>query len=469
MGIIGMVLNRKYRIDRLLGEGGFGVVYAATHLLLDEARALKFLRIEGMKDKEAALKRFLREAKLGSNLSHPGFVRVHEVEMWDATPYVVMELLNGQSLGERLAQRGRLAPTETLAIAIQVADALRVAHAHEIQHRDLKPDNLFLCDDGQTKVLDFGIARFASALRITRSGMIVGTPRYMAPEQIMTGHDIDARVDVYALGAVVYTCLAGKKPFFGFADDMSLLARIGQGLRPEPIDQAAPELPESICALISKAMHPDRNERYSSAEDFKRAAEACLSDAKHVRLGPSDPTFQEMPSPSPTPKSGKVLSWNVGGISTIAELHESDLQSGPGGGTVSVAAAARDDSAKAETKAARLHKAGHRPSVAVIVWSIAALCVSALAIAALVWYASRKSMQTAATLPAATPPTSPSPPRNVAPPIQPPAPAERSTTGLSAPQETTDRRHGAKPAKRKAAGAKRRTNPEAPANPFEEE
>jgi len=277
-GIVGTVINQKYRVDRIVGAGGYGVVYAATHLLLKQERALKFLRVEGLKDKENALERFLREAQIGTTLAHPGIARVYEVEMWGSTPYVVMELLHGQSLRERLRAVGHGLPwRDMLSIGIQAADALAAAHAREILHRDIKPDNLYLCDDGTTKVVDFGIAFLASAAKITRTGTVVGTPRYMAPEQIIPNSSIDERVDVYALGAVLYTSIAGRRPFGDIRDELPLLTTIAQRQRPIDIQALEPSLPDQVVALVRKAMDPERDKRFASMVELKHAAEECLS------------------------------------------------------------------------------------------------------------------------------------------------------------------------------------------------
>jgi len=297
LGLIGTILNGLYRVDALIGTGGFGVVYSATHAHLDQPRALKFLHVEGLKDKESALKRFIREAQVGVTLSHPGIVRVYEYQMWGATPYVVMELLRGQSLRERLDDEGPMRWPEALRLAIRISDALAAAHALQILHRDLTPGNVFLCEDGMTKVLDFGIALIATATRITRTGLVVGTPWYMAPEQGDPKSTLDRRVDVYSLGGIVYRAITGAKPFDEIADTYQLLAMLTRREQAFDAKKVPASVPASVVALIRKALSPDREGRFGSMIEFRQAAERCLGETRTLRASPTEPTLQASVTP----------------------------------------------------------------------------------------------------------------------------------------------------------------------------
>jgi len=307
--LIGTILNGKYLLERLVGSGGFGVVYAARHVLINELRAIKLLRVEGMRDKEGVITRFFREAKVGITLSHPGIVRVFELEMWGATPYLVMELLEGESLRERLREKGRLSAAETCGIGIAVADALAAAHALNVLHRDLKPDNVHLGPKGSVKLLDFGVAHFGSgASKVTKTGTFLGTPRFMSIEQVMSML-LDPRADVYAVGLLLYCCVAGKKPFADLEEDMAICAAIARGVKPiENLRELVPGLPEKLLLIIERATETDRERRFATMVELKQALDDCL-----LALAGS-PAAE--PAPTPAPRS--MQQWDVHLPATVA-------------------------------------------------------------------------------------------------------------------------------------------------------
>src|SRR5262245_8671680 len=207
-----------YRIERTLGQGGMGVVYAAHDERLDRPVALKMIGVLAPDDQ--ARKRFAREARAAARINHPHVCQIYEVGEDGGDPFIAMELLAGESLSERLA-RGTLPLAETVTASLQVLDALEALHAQGLVHRDLKPSNVFLCPRG-VKLLDFGLARPVDASlvedvthsRLTRSGVVVGTPQYMSPEQVY-GNEVDARSDVFAAGTIVFEMLAGRPAFGG--------------------------------------------------------------------------------------------------------------------------------------------------------------------------------------------------------------------------------------------------------------
>ncbi|MEJ7735246.1 MAG: serine/threonine-protein kinase [Polyangiaceae bacterium] len=218
----GDVVGGKYQLTRILGEGGMGQVWVARNNTLDAEVALKLIRRE-IAAAEAST-RLLQEARTAARLGHPSIVRVFDYGISErGDPYIVMELLRGESLGDLLARKRRLRAVDAVRTLLPVASALVAAHAEGIVHRDLKPDNIFLVEDGDgtvlPKVVDFGIAKFKQspdAQRVTLTGAIVGSPDYMSPEQARGKHDdIDERTDIWALCVVLYEAMTGNRPFPG--------------------------------------------------------------------------------------------------------------------------------------------------------------------------------------------------------------------------------------------------------------
>jgi eukaryotic-like serine/threonine-protein kinase len=214
--LLGAVIDGRYEVLEVLGEGGMGTVYRARHAALGRSFAIKALRRDLAQDSELAA-RFIQEAKAAAAVSHPSVVQITDFgALPSGQPYFVMELLEGRTLSRILREQGSLPPERAARIARQVAEALAAAHAVGIIHRDLKPDNVQIAVGAgaheMVKVLDFGLAKVAGASRLTRQGMVFGTPHYMSPEQA-AGEPIDHRVDIYALGVVLYELLTGRLPF----------------------------------------------------------------------------------------------------------------------------------------------------------------------------------------------------------------------------------------------------------------
>jgi serine/threonine-protein kinase len=258
---VGTVVDGKYRVDRILGKGGMGVVYACMHLALERPVALKFLHPRLTEHREI-VGRFMREARATSRLSHPNVVDVRDVDVLpDGSVYMVLELLEGESLASYLERVGRLSLAETLELLLPVMDALAVAHAAGIVHRDVKPENVFLARVGDRvvpKVLDFGIAKLADAesQSSTATGSVLGTPLYMAPEQAMgRTSEIGACSDVWSMGVMVYECLTGELPF-EVADDATPAAIVMSVMtgRIAKIEEKRPDLPPAFAALVGRAL-----------------------------------------------------------------------------------------------------------------------------------------------------------------------------------------------------------------------
>jgi len=276
----GTVFEAKYRIERLLGRGGMGEVYAATHTLLDKLVAVKVLLPEYATD-AAMVSRMTREARAASATGHPNIALVTDMGWTGDRPFIVMEMVNGETLESRI-ERGPVPVDLALTWMDQILDALEAVHAKDLIHRDLKPANLMLTPSRNgalsIKVLDFGISKSTQAeadgTGHTGTGQIVGTPRAMAPEQARALSDLDARADVHAAGSVLYTMLTGSPPFAG-PTVMAVLARLLEG-RFEPASALNTSVPPVLDAVIAKALAVERDHRYPSA----RAMRLALADVR---------------------------------------------------------------------------------------------------------------------------------------------------------------------------------------------
>jgi serine/threonine-protein kinase len=273
----GVVVAETYEITRLLGQGGMGAVWEAKHLRLPGKRVVIKVLLFGATD-ATMLARFRREAEIGSRLGHPNIVQVLDFNnLPDGTPYIVLELLQGESLASRLL-RGPLPLEQVKSIVTQVGSALAAAHREGVVHRDLKPDNVFLCPTdlgGEVrdvvKVLDFGISKIrGSNTVLTQDAALLGTPQYMAPEQATGRNDeIDARTDVFAFGAMTFEMLAGKPPFTG--DTLAAVIHAIVYTATPPLATLATETPQAIVAAVERAMEKNRDARFPDVNSFVKA------------------------------------------------------------------------------------------------------------------------------------------------------------------------------------------------------
>jgi eukaryotic-like serine/threonine-protein kinase len=267
--LTGTVLGGKYRIGRKIGSGGIGVVYAAEHVTLGHEVAVKVLRGAAARD-GGEIARLRREAYIQVHVEHPNVARVLDLDqMSDGSVYVVMERLVGRSLADRLSREGLLTPGQAVTIFTQVCRALDAAHKKGAVHRDLKPGNVFLCDDGNAKVLDFGMSKLASAESLTQAGYTLGTPEYMAPEQCI-GAQVESRTDIYALGVLMYEALTGELPIV--AQSRRDLLDLHQRQIPTPMRQRRPDLPipEALDAAVMRCLKKRLNERPKSAAQLEQ-------------------------------------------------------------------------------------------------------------------------------------------------------------------------------------------------------
>jgi serine/threonine-protein kinase len=291
----GSLFGDRFRIERLLGVGGMGSVYAATDLSSDARVALKVMKKASALTDEAG-ERFRREAEILGAADHPGIVGIHGFgQAPDGTAWLAMELLVGETLRERIGREGGMSPAALVPILAAAADALTRAHARGVVHRDLKPDHLFLPADASTpvKILDFGLSRTMGSKKLTKTGTVLGTPRYMSPEQIASAHASDGQSDVYALGVIIYEALTGQSPFVA-SDHGQLLGAILQG-RIEPLEKVRPDLPPALGRVLARAMERDQGARFKTPNEFA----AAFARAAQVEVGaPPEPPRFEAPKPA---------------------------------------------------------------------------------------------------------------------------------------------------------------------------
>ncbi|MFN2533482.1 MAG: serine/threonine-protein kinase [Pyrinomonadaceae bacterium] len=288
-----------YQITSQLGEGGMGVVYEAEDTNLGRRVALKFLT-PAMAGDESLLQRFQREARAASSLNHPNICTIHGIEQCESEHFIVMELLDGESLAD-LIRRGPLDIDSVLKLGVQIADALESAHSKGIVHRDLKPANIFVTSRGQAKILDFGLAKIDKMDRLamtakgdselptavqhkdlTEAGSTLGTVSYMSPEQAR-GQITDARTDIFSIGTVFYQMATGALPFQGETSAVVFDAILNR--EPTPLYQVNPSLPPELGRIIGQALEKDRDLRYQSATELKTALKRLkrdLDSGKHV-------------------------------------------------------------------------------------------------------------------------------------------------------------------------------------------
>jgi len=275
--LVGQYIGRYHILERL-GEGGMATVYKAFDTRLEADVAIKVIRMDELPPKvlDRALKRFAREAKALARLTHPNIVRVIDAGEHEGAPYLVMPYLPGGNLKQVLRERGQLPWQEALQLLIPVARALGYAHRQGMIHRDVKPSNILITEDGELILTDFGIAKILSdedTVDLTGTRGIVGTPEYMAPEQV-TSTAVDARVDIYALGIMLYEMVTGRKPYQADTP-MAVMIKHARDPLPRP-REFVPELPEEVERILLKALAKDPDERYQTADELALALQQVL-------------------------------------------------------------------------------------------------------------------------------------------------------------------------------------------------
>ncbi|HTV18680.1 MAG TPA: serine/threonine-protein kinase, partial [Polyangiaceae bacterium] len=347
------LLGDKYRLVRPLDKGGMGSVWLAEHLALASPVAIKLITADVAKTSDR-LQRFLREARAAAAARSPHVVQILDYGVHEGTPYIVMELLEGESLAERLQRRGRLDTSETELVIRHVSRAITRAHDAGIVHRDLKPANIFITHNEEeevVKIFDFGIAKAAESLggaglgKATRAGSLLGTPYYMSPEQLEGGRRSDHRSDIWAMGVIAFECLLGRLPFSGQGIGGLVLAVCSN---PLPVPSQVGEVPEGFDAWFAHACSRDLARRFSSA----REAALELRRVLGVQLDPS----------SSAPQPSRVETPLEPGVTVDAGGHRRVI-----GGTVAIGAgvlAAAGAWGTPGTAGAVADAAGHAAAVA---------------------------------------------------------------------------------------------------------
>jgi HAMP domain-containing protein len=269
----GQSLGVRYDIKAMLGAGGMGMVYRAVDRELQEVVAIKTLKPELIASDTTALERFKSEIRLARKISHRNVVRTHDLGEARGLYFITMEFVEGTSLKDLVRARGRLPVNVLLPIAKQLCRALEVAHEAGVIHRDIKPQNMVVEGDGTLKVMDFGIARLATRAPqqgLTEAGMVIGTPDYMSPEQLL-GDELDARADIYSAGVVMYECLTGRLPFVA-STPIALIAKVLEETAPAP-HALHDDIPAALSALVMRAMARERDARPANAKALHDALE----------------------------------------------------------------------------------------------------------------------------------------------------------------------------------------------------
>jgi serine/threonine-protein kinase len=311
---IGEVVAERYRIERMLGEGGMGVVYAARHVVIDRDVAVKFLA-PALADDAVVVERFLLEARASGRLRHKHIVEVLDCGADRDRFFLVMEFLHGETLQELIDREGPLSPQTALGLFLPVLDALAFVHARGFLHRDIKPDNIFLAREGDTitpKILDFGITRCVddSRVRLTLPGGTLGTPAYMAPEQALGRKDLTGAVDQFSAAVVLYEMLSGTLP-------QRLVSNLAEAIATRatqpmiPLEQARAGLPAGLVEAVMRALSLDPRARFASIEAFR---DAVAPFASEPRPSPPPPPVIEALPPPPSARRAVGL---VVGVSVV--------------------------------------------------------------------------------------------------------------------------------------------------------
>jgi serine/threonine protein kinase len=342
---VGRILRDRWRIDARIARGGMGTVFAATHKNNGSTAAIKILHPEFSRDKDTR-GRFLQEGYAANHVNHPGVVRILDDDVTDeGVAYLVMELLEGELVEQRRIRKGGKLPlAEVYDIADQLLDVLAAAHAKDIVHRDIKPDNLFLTEDGRLKVLDFGFAQVKTGFRTeqTATGFLLGTPGFMAPEQAIGNRPlIDAQTDLWAVGATMFMLVTGEPVHIGDSPAEMLVAAANYTAR--PIASVDPHLPTRLASTIDRALAFDKLERWPDARSMQTA----------LRVVAGEPETRERIRPSVVDSVERFAQWqdrdptdDLTLMDTVEDVSALDLNEGSGETIVAEAAAHPADQEK---------------------------------------------------------------------------------------------------------------------------
>ncbi|HEY8890554.1 MAG TPA: Stk1 family PASTA domain-containing Ser/Thr kinase [Clostridium sp.] len=274
--MIGRLLLNRYELLEKIGEGGMGTVYKAKCHLLNRFVAVKILKAELSNDEEF-VSRFKREAISVAKMAHPNIVNVHDVGEENHVNFIVLEYINGKTLKQVIKENGRLSSEKTIDIVFQISKGLEAAHKNNIIHRDIKPDNIMITDDGTVKVMDFGIAKVLDSRTVTKLNNVMGTAHYFSPEQAK-GSIVDCRTDIYSLGIVMYEMVTGRVPYN--AESAITIAMMHIQELPIPPKEIIKDIPENVNQVILKAMQKEPNKRYQTAKEMAEKLREIKEESK---------------------------------------------------------------------------------------------------------------------------------------------------------------------------------------------
>lgn len=277
---IRLALENKFEIISEIGRGGMAIVYKAIQKNLKRTVALKIIN-KNLVDHKDFLERFHREAQLAASLNNPNIVTIYDEGCENGVHYISMEYLDGSDLHHLIQSKGRLGIEKTINIIAPIAEALDYAHNKGIIHRDIKSNNIILTTNGKPVLTDFGIAHAVSDTRITQTGMIIGTPNYMSPEQAMTG-EVDALTDLYSLGVVLYECITGDLPFKGETPVSTIYKIINEKI--EPINKTVSNAPSWLISIVNKILAKNKNDRFKSGKEFSCALKTHLGEKNYTPM-----------------------------------------------------------------------------------------------------------------------------------------------------------------------------------------
>ncbi len=318
------LLGDRYRLGERLAGGGMGSVYRAVDESLGRPVAVKVLRRE-LADEPAFLERFRREARAAAGLSHPGVAGVYDYGELGGSAFIVMELVEGETLAERIAARGRLPWSEAFALGEQVARALAAAHAHRLVHRDVKPGNILIGPGQRAKVTDFGIAKAASSATLTRTGMVLGSANYVAPEQAK-GDDVGPAADQYSLGCVLFEAVCGRTPYAG-ANPVAIATQHVSAPVPDP-RQLRPDLPVPAARLIRRALAKEPGDRFASATAMADAL-AAVASGRSGAPAARRPSWWALGAGTLVAITPLLLAWRPRGVSPESPAGRPERQQAP--------------------------------------------------------------------------------------------------------------------------------------------
>ena len=373
----------RYQVLQELGRGAMGIVYRARDEVLQREVAIKMIALSGSAhERDMHEARFRQEARAAGGLAHPSIITVYDVGREGDLAYIAMELVQGRELRELIAA-GEIGPARAFEVAIAVADALAFAHERGIVHRDIKPGNIMVLDDGRIKIMDFGIARLQEPTVKTQTGVLLGSPQYMSPEQI-SGQALDGRADVFSLGVVLYEMLTGIKPFD--ASDLTQVLFWVVNMPAKPPSERRPGLPSVVDFIVAKALKKKPDERFAGAAEFAadlrkamdevRAAEATLAAARlegstipASQVGNVDAKTVPLPPEERVELRPSRRFDSTEGLARLSEMPGDDLSRSRAGWTVPIAVP--------KAKKRRLDRA---TAVLLAVWGVAALVAVAIVV-----------------------------------------------------------------------------------------